>query len=111
MYRIEYSKNCLLKIELFINSYRNIFSKLFQDSGLIAEEEIVKNYIKTSQILRKKIFDNIETTAIEEKIFGRCITEDPKKHFTYNINSFKIFVYFSENQNIRKIEDIEFFRK
>ena len=55
MFKIHYSKESLLKIDSFCYSYKDIFKRLFKDSGLIAEDEIINNYIKTEDIFQNLI--------------------------------------------------------
>lgn len=111
MFKIEYSEEFIKKIDIFIRSYKNIFISLFKWSWLVAEEEIIKNYIKTSQILRSNIFKAIEETATRDIVFGRSYWENETMYFRCKINTFRIFVYFYEKENTRFIEDIEFFKK
>ncbi len=111
MLNIHYQKKSILKIDSFIESYKKVFIELFQGSWLIAEEEIIRNYIDISRILRKNIFDHIENIASQKNILGRSVTADQKFFFQYKINNFRVFVYYHENWEFRYIDDIEIFRK
>lgn len=109
--KINYQQTSISKIDGFIQSYRIVFLQLFQGSWLIAEEEIIKNYINISRILRKDIFDHIESIASQKNVLGRSITADKRLFFQCTINSFRIFVYYHDDWNIRYIDDVDIFRK
>jgi hypothetical protein len=113
MYKIIHSTKSINKIDIFTKSYKNSFTKLFEDSWLFMVEEIINDYIKLWNRLHDLVYSNIESIFIENTIFWISKTKTWTTFTTISINNFRLFIYYAEisDEKLRIIEDIEFFRK
>ncbi|MDP2090431.1 MAG: hypothetical protein Q8K30_02435 [Candidatus Gracilibacteria bacterium] len=110
MFKVLYKEKSLFALKCFVDSYKNSFIKLINDSGLEVEDDIIKNYIHIGNNLYKNIIDKVDNLLSTNIILGRNITNNfiALKH-----NNFRIFVYYSEDITLksRYVEDIEFYKK
>ena len=113
MYKIWYSEKSSIKIENFINSYKNNFFKLFFDTWIETELDIIKNYESLWDRFYDSIKSEIRKIFTENTIYWISYTKEWKQFTTISINNFRLFVYYEEikDEKLRIIEDIEFFRK
>lgn len=113
MYKVIHTDKTINKIDKFTKSYRNSFIRLFEDSWLFMEKEIIGNYIKLWSKLHDLIFFEIDFIFTSSKIYWISKTKSWKLFTTISINNFRLFVYYKEEktENLRIIKDIEFFRK
>ncbi len=114
MFKLKYTKKSIESLKRFIDSYKNSFIKLIEDSWLIFEDILIQNYIEIWDRLYKNIKESIEKKFEEEVILWIVINEEKnEKYVTISINHFRLFVYYSENIELKEryIENIEFFKK
>ena len=114
MYSVKYTKKSLDCLKLFIQSYKNSFIKLINDSGLIVEDILVQNYINIWDRFYENIINKLESILKEERaVLWRLVKENNKTYIIIWINNFKLYVYYEEKIDLceRYIKNIEFFRK
>ena len=113
MYKIKYTKKSILGLKKFINSYKNSFIKLINNSWLEVESTLIKNYIEIWDKLYSWIIDKIRLVLADDNVLWKYIRENNKKYVIISVNSFKLFIYYKENISMKEryIEDIEIFRK
>ena len=113
MYKLVYNDFAIEKIDIFTKSYRNSFIRLFEDSGLLMEKEIVDNYIKLWDRLHELIFENIDKNFSENIILWISKTDSGETFSTLTIKNFRLFVYYKElnDKQIRIINNVEIFKK
>lgn len=113
MYSIKYSSKSYKDIDNFINSYKNIFKKLYNDTGIDNEDIIIQNYVNVSNKLYSNIKNKIESIFKEDILLWKRESSDNDIYIIASIDRLRMFIYFSEdnNEKIRFIEEIEFFKK
>ncbi len=113
MFNIRYSYEAYSQIDSFINSYKNIFLKLYSDTWIEDEDLIIKNYVDIWNKFYLNIKTVLENTFKHEVVFWKSIDKDNKNYITISINNFRLFVHYTESISLKEryIENIEFFRK
>lgn len=113
MYKIIYSNKSSLTITNFIDSYKKWFIKLYINSWLSFEDEIINNYIELWNVFYDLIKENIINIFKRDVIFWISEKEYWLLMITIPINNFRLFIYYTENEKLKEryIEDIEFYKK
>lgn len=112
MFKIKYSQEAFIDIDNFINSYKNIFKKIYSDTWIYDEDLIISNYYSIWDNLYHKIKDNIERNFNKNNLLWQHVKDNKKNFIIMSINNFRLFIYYSENLELKEryIEKIEFLK-
>lgn len=113
MYKIKYSNEAFIQIDNFINSYKNIFKRIYLETWIHDENLIINNYFEIGDKLSKNIKKSIENSFDKELVLWKSIEESKNEFVIISTNNFKLFVYYSYKKDLKEryIENIEFFKK
>jgi hypothetical protein len=113
MYKLEHTSKSIKIIKWFIHWYKYNFTKLFEDTWLFCEQEIIKEYIKIWDFFNDLIFKEINNLFIQDIILWRSKDQEWLFLTTLKINNFRLFITYEEDTKlkIRYIENIDFHRK
>lgn len=111
MYNVVFETQAREQLDTFIHSILVKNLSLFEDSGIDDIAFIEENYLKNSELLRKKILSEIHTKSSSTIIWK--MSSKTWEYFSFSVASFRIFIQYSEDisERIRYIESIEFYRK
>ena len=100
-------------IDLFINSYRNMYLNIYDDTWIEDENLIRNNYVQTSKKLKFLIFQKLEKCFMSELILWKRIWDDGSTSVSLVIWNYRVFIDYLEDltEKIRYIENIEFYKK
>jgi len=112
MFNIIYSDRFYLKLDKFINSYKDIYIDLYSDTWIQDENIIINNYVFLWNSLYNTIIWKIDEKINEKLLLWRCGNGD-NTYFILRLTNFVIFVFYREDNilNERYIEEIEFYKK
>lgn len=110
MHKVALEIKARLSINDFIQSYLIVYENLFFDSWINDLNLIEENYYRSAIDLRNKFYTDI-FLKMSHDVIGTHIWKNWKTYAVITVWNFRLFVYFTEEDNIRYIEDIEFFRK
>ena len=107
MYKIVYKKKSELMIDIFLESYRNTFKRLYSDTGIENEYIFHKGYIENAKKIKIEIKLEIRKVLQEEIVWYRLYDNSEKSVKIY-LKIFMLEIYFEEDdeQKIRFIEKI-----
>ena len=113
MYRIIYSQESRDQLDIFINSYKWIFTKLFIDFWIQDVELIISNYENIWDNFYTIIRDRIWTKIATEKVLWRKMNWENNYSLIFKERNFLIIVDYTEDTETktRYIENIIFTRK
>ena len=113
MYQVIIPENVHSIIDNFILSYRNVFVKLFNDTWLSSENEIIENYVLRSKKFQREIYYSVNDLLKEEKILWYSTLENKNFEITTIVWNYRLFIeYWEDNDDkIRFVENIRFFNK
>lgn len=113
MFNLFFEDKSIISIKRFINSYKNTFIKMIEDSWLEVEEYLINNYIEIWDKLYQTIIIEVKNTFKQDILLWRSINNESDNYLVININNFRLFVYYKENSSIKEryIIEIEFFKK
>ena len=113
MYKIIILENVHSIIDNFILSYRNVFVKLFNDTWLSSENEIIENYVLRSKKFQREIYYSVDDLLKEENILWYKKLENWNLEITTIVWNYRLFIeYWEDNDDkIRFVENIRFFNK
>ena len=113
MFKVSITSNAVLKQETFILSYRNIFLRLYSDTGIQDEKHIIDNYMKLSTHLSKQIEDIIFWVLEQNIVLWR--KEDEMDIFLIIRRCEWFYIHIKYHENIvlqeRTILDLIFYKK
>ena len=112
MYSVVFTEKSEYALDIFINSYRDIFFSLYSDTGIQDKEMILSNYRSTTQTFKEAILQKIEKIFSDDVIFWRRKWEKASS-FIFRERSFLIIIDYTEDteSKTRYIENIIFTRK
>lgn len=96
MYKVLFSRETFEYISDYFEKYREYYEKLYEDSWIWSEKQIVDSYIKESSNRKEEIIGIITTYLKEEKIFWR--TRDNTIIISWRTKY--IFLDFEENLDL-----------
>lgn len=113
MFSIKYSDIFYSSLDLFINSYKNTFIKLYSDTWIVDEKIIIDSYVYLWNSLYNTIISKIDHKLKEDLILWRSKNNKGQNCTIIKLTSFVIFLYYSEDTTInsRYIENVEFFKR
>ncbi len=111
MYRLEFEEKFSKKMDTFLESYRNIFKRLYLDSWIEDEDLLIKTYLENAEAIEKSIYSKIDDILIPDFVWYKIL--DWKKSIKIFLKSFILEVFYQEDtqEKIRFIENIEINKK
>lgn len=105
--QILFTETADAEIENFINHYVDSFIRLYTDTGIWSEQEIIVNYVQGAEGLYREIRESIVEKLSAEKVLGRK-PSDKISELSFSIGKRLIIVFFSDDKktNVRWIESI-----
>lgn len=99
------------KIDLFLESFLNSNLKIFLNSWIENEFEILENYKNIAKSYRNEIYLKIEKIFSEEIIFQKI--EKWRVTSSFSVWNFRFVIEFSEDkvEKIRFLENVEIYKK
>ncbi|MDQ7009345.1 MAG: hypothetical protein Q9M94_03575 [Candidatus Gracilibacteria bacterium] len=106
MYSVIFEDEFHSSLYIFLESYKNVFKRLYSDTGIPEENLLFKTYIESSKKIEEEIIDKIEYYLQEEIVAYKIL--DGKKSIKFFIKSFMLEVFYEEDmeEKIRFIEGI-----
>ena len=113
MFNIKYSQEAYENLDNFINSYKNVFIKLYTDTWIDDEKIIIQNYIALWNALYTKIKGKIIHILTPDIVLWFSKKGNIEKYCITQIDNIRIFIHYTENVNKkeRNIEKLEFHKK
>ena len=112
MPKIIFSESADAAIEIFIHQYVDSFVKLYTDTGIWSNKNILENYILGAEGIYREIRGAIIEKLSSEKVLGRK-PSGRASELSFHIGNRLIIVFFSDNEetNERWIEFISINRR
>lgn len=97
MPKVIFSKSADAAIETFIHQYVDSFVRLYTDTGIWSNRDILENYILGAEGIYREIRSAITEKLSSEKVLGRKPSEKASE-LSFHIGSRLIIVFFSDNK-------------
>lgn len=97
----------------FVRHYEDAFLELYDDTGLLDEDTIIKSASANAKKLFSDIFTSVRTHLVRTTVLGRKKIRGVLYTLHFHVGRRLIIVYYSEDKkwNIRWIEAISIDRK
>ena len=104
MFKINYSEDSLNSVYKFISNLKDYYKKIYFDTGLLNEDQIILWYVEKTDKLFNEIIDKIEDN-INKWVFW--VVLDNKFKLTIKIRSYTIVIIIKRSTEVY-IEEILF---
>ena len=104
MFKINYSEDSLNSVYEFISNLKDYYKKIYFDTWLVNEDQIVLWYVEKTDKLFDEIIDKIEDN-IDKWVFW--VVLDNKFKLTIKVRSYSIIIIIKRNTEVY-IEEILF---
>lgn len=71
MYRVFLSTETIEYLSTYFDKYRDYYEKIYQDSWIWSENQIIDSYYNESKMRKQEIFDLLKNTLKEEKVLWK----------------------------------------
>ena len=112
MPEVIFSEEANRNLYVFIMGYRRPFVELYSDTGIWAEDEIIHDYIKSSEALYEQIRKTIVDKLNKKVVLGRKL-DGKISELNFFISDRVVMIVYSEDRksNIRLVESVFINRK
>ena len=113
MYKLIYEPKSYFQLDNFINSYKEVFKKIYFDTWIYTENLIINTYIEAWEKLREEISNLIQSKISSDIVLWKKISENEQYSIVISLWNYRLFIDYSENiqEKIRYIENIEIYKK
>jgi len=105
MYEVKLSEKAYEKLENFVESYKSIFEKLYEDTWLENIDEIVDLYY-ISAIALKNTFLHLVEKSLKQEVVA-CVGDKIIPFY----KGYRLEIFYSEIENTRIVENINISHK
>ena len=113
MFKIIIEERAEKQLDIFVNSYKNIYRNLFFDSWIFSEKIIIQNYENTGDEFVDVILGYIQKNISSNIVLWRKINSENSYSLIFTERSFLIIIDYTEDieTKTRFIENIIFTKK
>jgi len=113
MYKIIYEKKSELMVDIFLESYRNAFKRLYSDTWIENEFIFHNGYTENAILIKEEIRTKIKKYLVDKNVFWYKLYENWEKSIKIFLKSFMLEVFFEEDmdEKVRFIEEIKINKK
>ena len=111
MYRLEFEEKFSQKMDIFLESYRNIFKRLYSDTWIEDEDLLIRTYLENTEAIEKSIYSKIGEILLSDFVWYKILNW--KRSIKIFLKSFMLEIFYEEDiqEKIRFIENIEINKK